>query len=124
MLLTTPRTVLTFGVDSAEEFPVHLPIRLVLQFTTSCVSVADKFGVVPVCTGNRFMRIRPADAILAHAFYAMYLAFIVVALAWLGWTEGVFAMLLVFLAFTPLTFILVSVVLRLTLEILRFANSA
>lgn len=101
---------------------MNLPIRLALQFTTGCVSVADKFGIVPVCTGNRFMRIRPADAILAHMFYGMYLLCIGAALVWLGWTEGIFAMLLVFLAFTPLTFLLVSLVLRLTLELLRFAN--
>ena len=103
---------------------MDLLIRLVLQFTTGCVGIADRFGIVPVCTGDRFMRIRPADAILAHLCYGIYLAIVVIALAWLGWTEGVFAMLFVFLAFTPLMFLLVSVVLRLTLEFLRFANRA
>ena len=97
-------------------------LSLALQFTTSCVSLADKFGIVPVCTGNRFMRIRPGDAILAHVFYGMYLLCICAVLAWLGWTEGVLAMLLVFLAFTPLAFLLVSIVLRLTLEFLLFLN--
>lgn len=97
-------------------------IRLVLQFTTGCVGIADRFGIVPVCTGDRFVRIRPADAMLTHVFYGIYLLLISAALVWLGWTEGVFAMLFVFLAFTPLTFLLMSLVLRLMLEILRFAN--
>ncbi len=101
---------------------MNLFVRIVFLFTQRCVGVADAFGLVPVLSGDRFMRLRPGDALLAHVFYSVYFMCTLAALVWLSLAEGMFATLFIFLGFAPLVYLLVSVLLRVTLEVLLLFN--
>lgn len=88
-----------------------------------CIRFADTTGILPILSSDRFMRIRPNDAMLALIAYKIMIFGILAALLFLVATEGMFAALL-FLVFVPTIIILFcSFLVRLILEVLLVINT-